>query len=128
MRAMWTFWPQRLCPTCPARQSKYNRCGRLGHFGRKCRTNLKRQHFQSRSTNQDETCSYTKKPKTEDCFKINCDEQEKWIKCKIGGADIFIPVTRRVKGILDSSESIKQAEGSVSDPIKYIYSSVRLSG
>lgn len=84
--------------TCPARQAKCNRCGRLGHFGSKCRTNLKRQHWQSRSGTQGEMAPTSsvrnvqdesgrnKKTKMENCFKIDSEGEEEWIRCRIGGA------------------------------------------
>jgi len=39
-----------------------------------------------------------------------------------GRRKVIIPVSRRVKGTLDSSEKMCQVERSDSDPIKYIYS------
>ncbi|XP_054732030.1 uncharacterized protein K02A2.6-like [Anastrepha obliqua] len=86
---------------CPAKLIKCNKCGRVGHFARKCRTNLKRHSTQSNLKNSkrkydnirlvsDDGCD-ADKPKLEShCFNILSDDEEETIQVKIGGHSISV--------------------------------------
>lgn len=84
--------------SCPARLAKCNKCLKLGHFARKCRTrqyfqpksgNIKRRQFDVRSV-EDGCPDLKRKKEIADCFKIWSDEEEELINCRIGGHDISL--------------------------------------
>lgn len=87
---------------CPAKNQKCNKCNRFGHFARKCRTNLKRSHPQSKFVNvkrkrsdvrhvEDSENSTSTMEKESGCFKISSGHEiNEKVSCHIGGQPIWL--------------------------------------
>ncbi|XP_043661784.1 uncharacterized protein LOC122625799 [Drosophila teissieri] len=85
--------------SCPSRNVTCNKCSKPGHFARKCRTNLndrslksqrnnlKRPRTYIRSVEEEATSSKLKKGETH-CFKVSSEDEEEFIRCRVGGREI----------------------------------------
>ncbi|XP_062121631.1 uncharacterized protein LOC133835625 [Drosophila sulfurigaster albostrigata] len=84
-------------PVCPARLAKCNKCSKIGHFARKCKS---KQYPQPKNGNLkrrlDDDCAgegrpdFKRKKESSNCFRICSDEEEELISCKIGGQEVSL--------------------------------------
>ncbi|XP_039150808.1 uncharacterized protein K02A2.6-like isoform X3 [Drosophila simulans] len=86
-------------PSCPARNVTCNKCSKPGHYARKCRTNLnsrfpksqrnnlKRPRTYIRSVEEEATSSKLKKGEAH-CFRVSSEDEEEFIRCRVGGREI----------------------------------------
>nr|DAA65000.1 TPA_exp: gag-pol protein [Drosophila ananassae] len=86
-------------PACPARKASCNKCSKIGHFAKMCRTIIKERFskFQRSSLKRpnsyircvgEEAASPKQRKEESPCFKISSDEGEEHIKCHVGGRNI----------------------------------------
>lgn len=84
---------------CTAKNQKCNKCTRIGHFAIKCRTNLKRERPQGHNEISKRQRTKVRRVEGErdlksgeSCFKIQSDEEDEFIKCRIGGREVSLVI------------------------------------